>query len=40
MQFALLVPFLSALIGLVGGFRMPRLPDVEPKTSLKGLDLS
>jgi MFS family permease len=40
MQFALLVPVLAALIGLIAGFRMRRLPEIEPKASLEGLDLA
>ena len=30
LQIALLVPLLAALLGLVNGFRMTRLPDPEP----------
>jgi predicted MFS family arabinose efflux permease len=40
MQFALLVPVLAALIGLIGGFRMRKLPEIEPKASLEGVDLA
>ena len=30
LQIALLVPLLAALLGLLNGFRMTRLPDPEP----------
>ena len=30
LQIALLIPFIAALLGLVQGFRMTRLPDPEP----------
>jgi MFS family permease len=40
LQVALLVPVLAGLIGLVNGFRMRRLPDIEPATNLDGLDLA
>ena len=30
LQIALLVPLLAALLGLLNGFRMTRLPDLEP----------
>ena len=40
MQFALLVPVLAALMGLINGFRMRRLPDIEPKAQLEGFDLA
>ena len=39
LQVALLVPLLASLIGLANGFRMRRLPDVEPKANLEGFDL-
>jgi EmrB/QacA subfamily drug resistance transporter len=39
LQVALLVPLLACLLGLVNSFRMLRLPDVKPSTSLEGLDL-
>jgi EmrB/QacA subfamily drug resistance transporter len=39
LQVALLVPLLATLLGLGNSFRMLRLPDVEPSTSLEGLDL-
>ena len=35
---ALLVPALAALLGVVNGFRMRRLPDIEPAANLEGLD--
>lgn len=37
LQFALVVPLLAALLGLVDGIRMVRLPDPEPSSSLEGL---
>lgn len=40
LQVALLVPVLAGLIGLINGFRMRRLPDIEPTANLEGLDLS
>ena len=40
LQVALLVPVLAGLIGLVNGFRMRRLPDIEPRQPLEGLDLA
>jgi MFS family permease len=40
LQVAMLVPVLAGLIGLVNGFRMLRLPDIEPAANLEGLDLS
>jgi EmrB/QacA subfamily drug resistance transporter len=39
LQIALLVPLLSALIGLVVSFRMVRVGDVKPSASLEGLAL-
>jgi len=39
LQVALLVPLLAGLGGLVNGFRMMRLPDQRPSSSLEGLDL-
>ena len=39
LQAALLVPALASLLGLANGFRMRRLPDIEPKANLEGLDL-
>jgi len=40
LQVALLVPVLAGLIGLFNGFRMRRLPDIEPATNLEGRDLA
>jgi MFS family permease len=37
LQIALLIPLLAALIGLIQGFRMTRLPDPEPSTAAEGL---
>ena len=39
LQIGLLVPILSALIGLVNSFRMMRIPDVKPSAAIEGLDL-
>ena len=39
LQVALLVPVLASLFGLYNGFRMRRLPDIEPAAHLEGLDL-
>ncbi|MFF3065578.1 MFS transporter [Oerskovia sp. NPDC057915] len=39
LQIALLVPLLAALLGLATSFRMLRLPDQEPRTSLDGTSL-
>ncbi|MDM7831164.1 MFS transporter [Cellulomonas edaphi] len=38
LQVALLVPLLAALAGLANSFRMLRLPDVKPSSSLEGMD--
>ena len=38
LQIALLVPLLAALLGLGNSFRMLRLPDQKPSSSLEGLD--
>jgi hypothetical protein len=38
LQVALLVPMLASLVGLVNGFRMRRLPDIEPTANLEGMD--
>ena len=38
LQVALLVPMLASLVGLVNGFRMRRLPDIEPAANLEGTD--
>jgi hypothetical protein len=40
LQAALLVPTIASLIGLFNGFRMRRLPDIEPAADLDGLDLA
>jgi hypothetical protein len=37
LQFALLVPLLAALVGLLTGFRMTRLPDPEPSGAAENL---
>jgi EmrB/QacA subfamily drug resistance transporter len=37
LQIALLVPLLAALLGLVNGFRMTRLPDPEPSSAAESL---
>jgi hypothetical protein len=39
LQVALLVPLVSALLGLVISFRMVGLPDIKPSTDLEGLAL-
>jgi hypothetical protein len=39
LQVGLLVPVLSALVGLVISFRMRRLPDLRPSASVEGLGL-
>lgn len=39
LQVALLVPLLAALLGLATSFRMLRLPDQEPRSSLDGTSL-
>ncbi|MFC8800759.1 MFS transporter [Promicromonospora sp. NPDC057138] len=39
LQVALLVPLLASLVGLGNSFRMMRLPDRKPSTSLDGTDL-
>jgi hypothetical protein len=36
---ALLVPFLAALLGLINGFRMMRLPDPAPSSAGEGMVL-
>jgi hypothetical protein len=38
LQFALLVPLLAALVGLLNSFRMRRLPEPTPSASIEGLD--
>ena len=40
LQIALLVPFLAALLGLLNGFRMTRLPDPEPSAAAEGMLLA
>ena len=37
LQIALLVPLLAALVGLFQGFRMTRLPDIEPSAAVEGI---
>src|SRR3954462_15584196 len=37
LQIALLVPLLAALVGLLTGFRMTRLPDPEPSAAAEGV---
>jgi len=39
LQIAMLVPVLACLLGLVNAFRMVKLPDIEPASSLEGLSL-
>jgi EmrB/QacA subfamily drug resistance transporter len=39
LQVALLVPLIAGLLGLGNSFRMLRLPDQKPKSSLDGMDL-
>jgi hypothetical protein len=39
LQFALLVPILAALAGLVDSFRMIRIPEPEPSGSAEGMVL-
>jgi EmrB/QacA subfamily drug resistance transporter len=38
LQIALLVPLLAALLGVANSFRMLRLPDLKPSSSLDGMD--
>jgi EmrB/QacA subfamily drug resistance transporter len=38
LQAALIVPLLAAVIGLINGFRMVHLPDIEPTGNLEGTD--
>ncbi|MGA8045078.1 MAG: MFS transporter [Dermatophilaceae bacterium] len=38
LQVGLLVPLLACLIGLTNSFRMLRLPDIKPSSSIEGLD--
>jgi hypothetical protein len=37
LQIALAIPLLAALLGLLNGFRMTRLPDPEPSSSAEGM---
>jgi EmrB/QacA subfamily drug resistance transporter len=37
LQIALLIPLFAALLGLLNGFRMTRLPDPEPSTAAEGM---
>jgi hypothetical protein len=37
LQIALLIPLIAALLGLVAGFRMKRLPDPEPSAAAETL---
>jgi hypothetical protein len=39
LQVALLVPVLASLLGLFNGFRMRRLPDPKPASSVEGVAL-
>jgi hypothetical protein len=39
LQFALLVPILAGLIGLINSFRMARMPEPVPKASIEGMTL-
>jgi hypothetical protein len=39
LQFALLVPLLAALLGLLNALRMRRLPDLQPNKALEGMVL-
>src|SRR4029453_7068443 len=38
LQIALLVPLLAGLLGFANSFRMLRLPDLKPSSSLDGVD--
>ena len=38
LQIALLVPLLAGLLGFGNSFRMLRLPDYKPSSSLDGMD--
>ena len=40
LQVALLVPVLASLLGLINGFRMRRLPEIEPAANIEGVDLA
>jgi hypothetical protein len=37
LQIALVIPLLAALLGLFNGFRMTRLPDLEPSAAAEGI---
>ena len=37
LQIALLIPLAAALLGLLNGFRMTRLPDPEPSTAAEAV---
>ena len=37
LQFALLIPFLASVLGLVNAFRMLRLPDIAPAADIEGV---
>jgi hypothetical protein len=37
LQIALLIPLLAALLGLIQGFRMTRLPDIEPSATAENV---
>jgi hypothetical protein len=37
LQIALAIPLLAALLGLVNGFRMTRLPDPEPSSAAEAV---
>jgi hypothetical protein len=37
LQLALLVPLIAALLGVINGFRMTRLPDPKPSGAAEGL---
>jgi MFS family permease len=39
LQIALLVPFIAGVLGLATSFRMLRLPDLKPSSSLDGFDV-
>ena len=39
LQVALLVPLISAFLGLLNSFRMMRLPDPQPSGSVEGMAL-
>ncbi|HKY15357.1 MAG TPA: MFS transporter, partial [Microthrixaceae bacterium] len=38
LQLALIVPLVAGVLGLANGFRMLRLPDIEPAAELDGMD--